>query len=210
MDIGVLISYKKQAGITSQILSQKSGVPLGTINKILRGETKNPQIDTVAALCRVLECPLSKVTGVSIPDREKISCFNDFPLDTLSNKPLFNKDDFDSNTYIRPKKLPFLKTNKLSDKDENISVLVNNPHPQADFAIKICDDSMAPKFKNGDIIFAKRTNLIFPDDIGVFKINGEIYVRKFQNNSLLALNSAYPSFLLENTELESVEGVVIL
>lgn len=47
---------KKARGITSAELSQKSGVPLGTLNKILNGETKNPSYEVVSALAHALEC----------------------------------------------------------------------------------------------------------------------------------------------------------
>lgn len=45
---------KKELGLTTAQLSALSGVPVGTINKILNGETKSPRYDTMAALERVL------------------------------------------------------------------------------------------------------------------------------------------------------------
>lgn len=41
---------KRQAGWTTEELAEKSGVPIGTINKILNGETKSPRYDTICAL----------------------------------------------------------------------------------------------------------------------------------------------------------------
>ena len=45
---------KKKLGMTTEQLSQLSGVPVGTINKILSGETKSPRYDTLRALENVL------------------------------------------------------------------------------------------------------------------------------------------------------------
>ena len=45
-----LNSRKKKLGMTTEQLSQLSGVPVGTINKILSGETKSPRYDTLRAL----------------------------------------------------------------------------------------------------------------------------------------------------------------
>ena len=45
---------KKKLGMTTEQLSQLSGVPVGTINKILSGETKFPRYDTLRALENVL------------------------------------------------------------------------------------------------------------------------------------------------------------
>lgn len=41
---------KQELGLTTEQLSRLSGVPVGTINKILNGETKSPRCTTLAAL----------------------------------------------------------------------------------------------------------------------------------------------------------------
>lgn len=55
MDIQELKKRKKHLGLTNRQLSELSGVALGTVNKILSGATKAPQIDTVKALSRAIE-----------------------------------------------------------------------------------------------------------------------------------------------------------
>ncbi len=45
---------KEELGLTTERLSQLSGVPVGTINKILNGETKSSRYDTPNALEAVL------------------------------------------------------------------------------------------------------------------------------------------------------------
>lgn len=45
---------KQDLGLTTEQLSVLSGVPTGTINKILNGETKSPRYDTLAALEKAL------------------------------------------------------------------------------------------------------------------------------------------------------------
>ena len=46
---------KEEAGMTTATLSKLSGVPVGTINKILNGETKSPRYDTLSALEQALD-----------------------------------------------------------------------------------------------------------------------------------------------------------
>ena len=41
---------KKEMGWTTEELADRSGVPIGTINKILNGETKSPRYDTMQAI----------------------------------------------------------------------------------------------------------------------------------------------------------------
>ena len=45
---------KNELGITTEQLSSLSGIPTGTINKILNGETKSPRYATLKALNDVL------------------------------------------------------------------------------------------------------------------------------------------------------------
>lgn len=47
--------YKQEKGYSYRMLSDLSGVPLGTIQKIFNGETKSPRYETLQALERVLK-----------------------------------------------------------------------------------------------------------------------------------------------------------
>jgi len=67
METGDLISfYRKQAGMTIDELVEKSGVPKGTLNKIIGGVTKAPTLDNMKAIARAL--------GKTLAD------FDDFPV----------------------------------------------------------------------------------------------------------------------------------
>ena len=66
MGLEKIAEYKKKLGLTTEELSEKSGVPLGTLNKILSGATKDPKLETLKSIAHVL--------GVSLDDfddREK-------------------------------------------------------------------------------------------------------------------------------------------
>lgn len=68
METGDLISfYRKQAGMTIDELVEKSGVPKGTLNKIIGGVTKAPTLDNMKAIARAL--------GKTLAD------FDDFPIE---------------------------------------------------------------------------------------------------------------------------------
>ncbi len=204
MNIEILKHYKKNSGMTTEDIANRSGVPLGTINKIFRGETKNPQIDTIDRICRVLNCSLDYITDFVVPNKENVSYLTDTPSDILGNNSM------KENAKPSPKLLPLLKTSCLYDADNIEYTLINNPPENADFAVKICDDSMFPLLKNGDTVFAKKTDILHNADIGVFRISGKIFVRKFNHLSLLALNNGYEPFMLNNScALESVEGIII-
>ena len=54
MTLSQMQYYKQQKGYSYAKLSELSGVPVGTIQKIFRGETKNPRYETLQALEKVL------------------------------------------------------------------------------------------------------------------------------------------------------------
>lgn len=49
---------KKEKGITNETLSQRSGIPLGTLGKLLSGFTEEPKLSTAIAIADALGCSL--------------------------------------------------------------------------------------------------------------------------------------------------------
>lgn len=49
---------RKEAKMTIDELVAKSGIPKGTLNKIIAGTTRDPQLETVKAIARALNCTL--------------------------------------------------------------------------------------------------------------------------------------------------------
>lgn len=65
MGLEKIIEYKKRLGLTTEELSQASGVPIGTLNKILSGATKDPKIETLKSIARVLGLTLNDFDDTS-------------------------------------------------------------------------------------------------------------------------------------------------
>lgn len=49
-----LVAIKKASGKTLNQISSDSGVPIGTLNKLFAGQTKDPKLDTVRAVVHAL------------------------------------------------------------------------------------------------------------------------------------------------------------
>ena len=60
MTIEEMKAKKAELGYTNELISELSGVPLGTVQKIFSGETKAPRYDTVQKLVKLLEKDRSK------------------------------------------------------------------------------------------------------------------------------------------------------
>ncbi len=78
MNLSQMQYYKEQKGYSLDKLSELSGVPRGTLQKIFSGETKNPRYETLQAIEAVLmpEDPYrvaSRIKSRSLPDGEQES-----------------------------------------------------------------------------------------------------------------------------------------
>ena len=78
----ILMRMKKSSGKTTEIIAAESGVPLGTLNKIFAGQTKDPKIETIKAVVYCLGYKLDDLYEVSVEPtlEEQMRRF----LDTLS------------------------------------------------------------------------------------------------------------------------------
>lgn len=81
MGLEKIAELKKKLGLTNEELSRLSGVPKGTIDKILSGVTKDPKLETLKAIARVLGCTL-----------------DDF--DDTYNKPESNEPSYEDLQYL--------------------------------------------------------------------------------------------------------------
>lgn len=103
MGLEKINEYKKKLGLTTEELSERSGVPIGTLNKILSGVTRDPKLETLKAIARVL--------GLSLDD------FDDSSLKT-TYEPTY--DDIQSLIARNGKKLT------LEQKQDIIKALLSN------------------------------------------------------------------------------------
>ena len=55
MTIEEMKARKAELGYTNEMIAEKSGVPLGTVQKIFAGITKSPRYDTIRKLQKALE-----------------------------------------------------------------------------------------------------------------------------------------------------------
>lgn len=59
MGLEYLKQRKNELNMTTEELSERSGVPIGTLNKILAGQTTDPKFETLKSICRALDISLS-------------------------------------------------------------------------------------------------------------------------------------------------------
>ena len=78
---------------------------------------------------------------------------------------------------------------------------------KADFGVHVSGDSMEPAYKDGDLIWIEQTGTLLDGETGIFYLDGNAYVKKFQNNKkgayLVSLNKKYaPMPITENSSFK--------
>ncbi len=92
------------------------------------------------------------------------------------------------------------------DGDDFEMILVDNTVPEeADFAVGIQGDSMAPYIHDGDTVFVKRVTDLSVGDVGIFSVDGAMYCKQYyiDENKNLTLVSANPEFKHTNVYVSS-------
>lgn len=192
---------KKQAkvqGITIKELLAKCQLGINTVSKLSLGTdiySKN-----LAKIADCLDCSVDYLLGRT--DISKL--FIQYNTESKRNE---KKYDSTEKTII----LPFYRTPSSAGTgtilfDEIPVEYMNVPKTietaDADFMVEIRGDSMIPKFNNGDIILVKQSESIYENEIGLFILNGESFVKKMGKGCLISLNSAYSP--IEIREFDSV------
>ena len=68
-----ITELKKKKGFTNVKLSELSGVPLGTVSKIVSGQTKDPQIGALVAIANALDCSIEDLVDETPTDNNETS-----------------------------------------------------------------------------------------------------------------------------------------
>lgn len=76
--------------------------------------------------------------------------------------------------------------------------LTEAPPRGASFLVRVSGDSMEPMYYDGDIVFVGRTPYIEQGEIGVFYVEGDIYIKKLGANALISLNRKYQAIPLKD------------
>ena len=170
-------------------------------------KTSMPKADTLAKIADYLNCSVDYLLGRT--DNPEINKIND-------KKPLIIEE---INTPTKKTIiLPFYRTpasagagSLLSDETpiEYTNVTKTEKTSAADFILEVRGDSMQPKFFDGDCVLVKQTNSIYEEEIGVFILNNESYIKKMGRKELISLNPAYEPIKLSEYDDIRCAGKVI-
>lgn len=232
---------KKKKNITNAQLSDMTGIPYGTLNKILGGETKEPSVIAIAKIAKAMHVTVDYfVTGKVEPgnglstnenvllnkyrklDKYGISAVNAIlneehkrSTEQAAAKPEIKEASFpkiqnskNSNT-IEIKLMEFSKNDLDKESSEMLDIYASDLARQADFAVKVTDNSMKPTFTTGDILLVENALQAQSGDIAIFKLNGKCYIREYDGNKLIAHNGGYSDMEITGRDILICQGRII-
>jgi len=172
-----VVRLKTENGLTTDRLSELSGVPKGTINKILNGETRNPTIATLSSLAGVLGCPLEYLCGnpADIPGVYRIG---------HEKRPLagLNLKNADCILPVDRKAIPLLGSiaaGKPIFVEETFEVTECAASMHCDFALRVKGDSMiGARIHDGDIVFIRHQDDVDDGQIAAVIIDDEATLKR--------------------------------
>ena len=80
---------------------------------------------------------------------------------------------------------------------------------RADFAVTISGDSMEPTYSDGDIVLVEKCATLDIGEIGIFTLNGDVYIKELGEKCLISHNTAYKPIKIGEADSIYLSGRVI-
>lgn len=196
---------KTENGLTTEALSERSGVPKGTLNKLLNGETRNPTAQTLRRLARALNCPLDELCGAQpeIPGVYRLGDLRDPAQKLLDRGELMR---------VSVRKVPLLGEIAAGQPItcvEDISLAECGDGVRCDFALRVRGDSMVgARIHDGDVVYVRRQDDVDDGQIAAVIIDGEATLKRVYHIAnglqLLSENSKYPPMIFTLPEHDDI------
>jgi SOS-response transcriptional repressor LexA len=169
-NVSNLFELAKKRGITSKVIAEISEVLPSAVSEWKSGRA-TPSVAVLQKLADYFNVSIDYLLGRETPkNTEKITL------------PLFN-------TPVSAGTGAWLTdTEEFEEKEFNAEDIPYN----ADFALIVRGDSMEPNYSDGDIVFVKKDVIVEPNQIGIFCLNDNGYIKKLAINYLISLNKKYP------------------
>jgi len=188
----VLARLKAENGFTTDQLSRLSGVPKGTLNKLLNGETRNPRGDTLKKIAAALNCTADIFYGMGDPVLRIQNADDILPLtrrsipmpgEIAAGRPLFMEEQYE--------------------------IISCCDTLNCDFALKVRGDSMTgARINDGDIVFIRRQDDVDDGEIAAVILDEAITLKRLfhikNGLQLLSMNDKYPPMIFTFDTCETI------
>lgn len=92
---------------------------------------------------------------------------------------------------------------------ETLTVQNTPEAQQADYAIPVSGDSMEEEYHDGDIVLVKSCPCVRKGEVGIFLLDGSVYIKEYGEKCLISYNEEYPPIDLSKYETAACLGRVL-
>jgi len=225
-----LKAAREHAGLYQERLAELIGVTSGRVISNWEKNIARPDADKMVRICSVLDISPSYLLGYDSgseylePDEQavlrKYRELDDHGKDIINiliDKEYQRSSMGRSGETRRYRRVQFYESAAsagtglyLSDvESKSFRVPLNETTVDADYIIPIKGDSMEPEYSDGDRVCVKVQPSVEFGEIGVFLVNGDAYIKKYEHNRLVSLNEAYSDIMLGGYDSVFCKGKVI-
>ena len=231
-----LAYLKKLRHLTSEDISRLSGVPLGTLNKILSGQTKNPAVGPMDRITRVLRVPIRYLLDDEVPPECCVTANSQDGVVLLSPEELRLLLELRRLEPRRRRTAGVMLTLMSAASVKSIGSVsvkrtfcysvgtssapplrailipeVDTAAQEADFAVLLNDSSMEPVYPSGAVLLCAQRPPT-PQEYGVYILNQEVLLRRLCRRrgvtKLLAPSLAYPDLQVGEEDYLDCMGAI--
>ncbi len=181
-----------------------------------------PDCVTLLRICEVLDVSADQLLGIKtekeMPSLTEWAMLNQYRSIDEYGKKAVNaviSAEYDRTLASQPKK-PRIRKMRIdyydfpasagtgnfleTESPEEIWVKETEEAEDADYVIPISGDSMEPSFHDGDKVFVEKMDSIEKGDIGIFVVNGDMFIKELGDHCLISHNKAYKQISLHSSD----------
>lgn len=207
-----------ERGFTKKEFAEYMGIPFDTYKAYEQG-SRTPKIEVILNFAKALNVSVDYLVGMD-EEKNHLSpnlMFNSDEEELIRKFRLVNprlqrvvmeildvaidflESDSDQEAYPIPmieKRYYYGRPsagagNGALDLDGIIRIRDSRDARKADFVLQVDGRSMEPEFKDGDFVLVKSQDDIEDGEIGIWCVDGEIYIKEKNGNTLHSLNPEY-------------------
>jgi len=206
-----LRTAREAKGLTQAQLAAEVGNIKVSVVSMWENNRSHPDFDRLTRLCKILNITSDELIGVQIDEfhttreeterNKKIRVLDEHGremVDFVVNKE-YERVTANTKKKIRMLKIDFYHdpasagTGGFLDNEAPEQILVKeSPEAEtADYVIPVRGNSMEPTFYDGSKVFVEKTETVDIGEIGIFVINGEVFIKELGDNCLISHNKEY-------------------
>ncbi len=204
--------YRNIKGMTQQDIADALGESSGRVIYNWEKGIGRPDCDKLAKLCDLLGVSADELIGCkSMAQRPTAIEWNtlqkyraldehgkevvDYLIDseykrvaTMARKPKARMLKVDFYNYPASAGTGNFLENEVP---EQILVTESREAEEADYVIPVSGDSMEPTYHDADKVFVEKCNSVNIGEVGIFVVNGDVYIKELGNKCLISHNEKY-------------------